>query len=129
MKKSVIIGIVLVLAGITYLISASKDVSTYANFSDIGTTKNAKIAGQLVKNKPITYDPAKDSNLFTFYMEDKNGEQKMVKYLGAKPQDFEMSEQIVVTGKIENDYLLASELLLKCPSKYNDQEVMLRDKE
>jgi len=128
MKKSVIIGIMLVVVGIGYLITASSDVSTYANFEDAKLAKNVKIAGQLVKTKPIVYDPTMDANLFTFYMKDGNGEEKQVKYIGAKPQDFEMSEQIVVTGKMEGEHLLASELLLKCPSKYKDQEVLLREK-
>ena len=37
-----------------------------------------------------------------------------------KPQDFERSEQIVLIGKVEGDEFHASEILLKCPSKYND---------
>jgi cytochrome c-type biogenesis protein CcmE len=127
MKKAYIIGIVLVLAGITYLISASSDVSSYATFKEAAAGTNVKIAGQLVKNKPIVYDPVTDANLFTFFMEDNNGEVKQVKYYGAKPQDFEMSEQIVVTGKMVDEHIEASELLLKCPSKYKDQEVLLRD--
>jgi cytochrome c-type biogenesis protein CcmE len=41
-------------------------------------------------------------------------------YNGAKPQDFEMSEQIVVTGRAENGVFKADKILMKCPSKYNN---------
>lgn len=117
----------MVIAGISYLVSASSDVSSYATFKEAEGSGTVKIAGQLVKNKPIIYDPAKDANLFTFFMEDDNGDVRQVIYIGAKPQDFEMSEQIVITGKVDGDIVNASELLLKCPSKYKDQEVLLRD--
>ena len=43
-----------------------------------------------------------------------------------KPQDFERSEQIVLTGQMANDRFEASDMLLKCPSKYNDQEIYVR---
>ena len=44
----------------------------------------------------------------------------------AKPQDFEKSEQIVVTGKMAGDEFMASDVLLKCPSKYKDEEVYIK---
>lgn len=129
MKKAYIIGILMIVVGIGYLISASSDVSTYANFTDATTDSNVKIAGQLVKSKPIVYDPMVDANLFTFYMTDKDGNEMQVKNYGAKPQDFELSESVVITGKMEGDVFLASDILLKCPSKYKDQEVLLRNNE
>ncbi|MFN5363918.1 MAG: cytochrome c maturation protein CcmE [Bacteroidota bacterium] len=46
----------------------------------------------------------------------------------AKPQDFERSESIVLTGEMSGDVFQASEMLLKCPSKYKDQEVYVREK-
>ena len=40
----------------------------------------------------------------------------------SKPQDFEKSEQIVLIGKIKDDVFHANDILMKCPSKYNDQK-------
>ena len=119
----------MIVAGIGYLITATNDVSTYANFSDAKSNSKVKVSGFLVKNKPIVYDPNVDANLTTFYMEDQKGEMMKVVYQNSKPQDFEMSESMVVTGKREKDAFYASEILLKCPSKYKDQEVMLRQNE
>ncbi|GLR16267.1 cytochrome c maturation protein CcmE domain-containing protein [Portibacter lacus] len=129
MKKAYIIGILMIVAGIGYLISATSDVSTYANFSDAKSNSKVKVSGFLIKNKPIVYDPNVDANLTTFFMEDQKGESMKVIYQNSKPQDFEMSESLVVTGKLENDIFYASDILLKCPSKYKDQEVMLRKNE
>ena len=47
----------------------------------------------------------------------------------AKPQDFEMSEQIVVTGSFRDGQFEASDLLMKCPSKYKDEEIYIKSKE
>lgn len=127
MKKAYIIGIILIIGGIGFLISSASDVSTYANFEDAQGNSTVKIAGFLVKNKPIVYDPTVDANLMTFFMEDKNGEVMKVTYHDSKPQDFEMSESLVVTGKMKSDEFVATDILLKCPSKYKDQEVMLRE--
>ena len=46
-----------------------------------------------------------------------------VVFQGSKPQDFERSEQIVLTGKMVGEEFHASKILMKCPSKYNDQQI------
>lgn len=46
----------------------------------------------------------------------------------AKPQDFERSEQVVLTGKMDGDEFVATEILMKCPSKYKDEEIYLKEK-
>lgn len=119
----------MIFVGIGYLISASADVSTYANFADARGNSNVKVAGFLVKSKPIVYDPTIDANSTTFFMEDKKGEIFQVVYKNSKPQDFEMSESLVVTGKMVGEQFIATDILLKCPSKYKDQEEMLRNNE
>ena len=40
----------------------------------------------------------------------------------AKPYDFERAEGLVVTGQVKNGIFVATEVLLKCPSKYNQQK-------
>ena len=43
-----------------------------------------------------------------------------------KPQDFERSESVVVTGEMRNNEFVANEILMKCPSKYKDDEIRIR---
>jgi len=59
-------------------------------------------------------------------MLDNNGESRKVIMKQAKPQDFERSESIVVTGELKNEVFVADEILMKCPSKYKDDEVRIR---
>jgi len=44
-------------------------------------------------------------------------------YSGTQPQDFERSEKLVLIGKMSNDTFYASKILMKCPSKYNNDLV------
>jgi cytochrome c-type biogenesis protein CcmE len=37
---------------------------------------------------------------------------------GGKPNNFDIATSIVVKGKYSGDYLHATEILTKCPSKY-----------
>lgn len=128
MKKIHIISILLIGAAIALLISASDDLSTYSSFDDARqTNKKVKIAGQLAKDKEMYYNPEKDPNYFSFYLEDQDGEQQKVILLSAKPQDFEMSEQVVVTGKWKDEDFIANSILLKCPSKYKNEEIFLKE--
>ena len=77
----------------------------------------------------MVYDPEEDPNSFSFFLRDMNGDERKVILKAAKPQDFEMSEQIVVTGKMAGDDFVATDILMKCPSKYKDEEVYIRSQE
>ena len=126
MKKIYIVAMVLVVAAIGLLVNAAGDTSTYATFQEAAKSGGkVKIAGQLAKDKEMYYDPQKDPNYFTFYLTDTDGQQQKVVLLREKPQDFEMSEQIVLTGKMKGDAFVASEMLMKCPSKYKDEEIYI----
>ena len=130
MKKSHLLAIVVVAVAIGILISASKDVTTYANFSQAAKSDDkVKLVGQLVKDRPVEYDPAKDPNFLAFYLKDDAGEIRRVELMAAKPQDFERSESIVLTGQMKGETFAASDMLLKCPSKYKDQEIYVREKQ
>ena len=125
-KKIHIISLVMIVAAVVLLLSASKDMSSYATFQQAENSSSAvKVVGVLSKDKEMTYDPAVDPNFFSFYIRDTDGQERKVILNDAKPQDFELSEQIVVTGKMKGDDFIASSLLMKCPSKYKDEEIQL----
>ncbi len=130
MRKMHLIAIVALLAAIFVFINTGMEFSKYASFEDAQKTgEKVKIVGQLQKEKEIYYNPLENANYFSFYLLDKNGEEKKVVLNIAKPQDFELSEEIVLTGKMEGDLFKASDILLKCPSKYKDEEVYLKERE
>jgi len=125
MKKSHILALIVVGLMIAVIISTSTSYSTYETFATATSTsgKDFQVVGELEKDKEMVYEPLKDPNKFSFYMKDKAGEVRKVIYAGAKPQDFERSEQIVLTGHIKDEDFLASKILLKCPSKYIEDEL------
>jgi len=128
MKKSHIILLIIIAVAIGAIFSTFADSSTYGNFDeakDNGT--EIHVVGQLVKSKEMTYNPVKDANYFAFYLTDNKGKECKVIFSGTKPQDFERSEQIVITGKMAGEEFHASKILMKCPSKYTNDKVETKE--
>jgi cytochrome c-type biogenesis protein CcmE len=122
MKKTHILGIIVIALAIGAIMTTVSDSSTYSNFGEAieNPGKEYHVVGQLDKDGELTYNPEVDANLFAFNMIDNNGDNHRVHFAGSKPQDFERSEQIVLVGKYENETFQASKILMKCPSKYNE---------
>ena len=127
MKKIYIIAAIMIATAVTILVTAAPDMSTYATFEDaVDSGKRVKIAGQLAKDKEMYYNPQEDPNRFEFYIKDTEGAERKVVLLKEKPQDFELSEQIVLTGQMKGEEFVATDILMKCPSKYKDEEAYLK---
>jgi cytochrome c-type biogenesis protein CcmE len=124
MKTIHIVIIIVVVVAIAVVISTLTDSNTYADFGKAANNpgKEYHIIGKLNRQKAISYDPQNNPNQFSFYMTDEDGVEKKVVYNNAKPQDFEKSEKVVIVGKMKGDEFIASSMLLKCPSKYNDNK-------
>lgn len=130
MKKMqwLLIGIIVIAIGV--LVAASSDMSTYGDFGSAAMTGHkTKVVGTLAKDKPMEYNPTKDPNYFSFYLIDNKGVEKKVVLSAAKPQDFELSEQIVLTGIMDKDHFQAYDMLMKCPSKYKQDEIYVKSNE
>jgi len=129
MKKVHIIILLLLAITVGVLLFMTSDYTTYANFVQARekTNKSVNVVGYLAKDKPLNYDPQKDPNFFSFTMLDKEGNEQRVVYKGSKPQDFERSEQLVVKGRVTGDVFAASEISMKCPSKYVNDEITLKE--
>ncbi|HRD06890.1 MAG: cytochrome c maturation protein CcmE [Saprospiraceae bacterium] len=127
MNKTTILALLMIVAAAVIFMNASKDVSTYANFNEAITSgSRVKVVGVLAREKPMEYNPEKNPNIFKFYMKDNKGEERQIVLSKAKPQDFERTEQIVVTGSMKGEDFYADEILVKCPSKYKQEEITLR---
>lgn len=129
MKKSHIIGIVIIALAIGVILSTVSDSSTYAAFSTAYNNQGSEyhVVGKLDKRKEMHYDPKENTDLFSFYIIDSKGEERKVFFNGTKPNDFERSEQIVVVGKMKGADFIASSILMKCPSKYNNTKEELQE--
>jgi cytochrome c-type biogenesis protein CcmE len=125
MKKTSIIALALIAIAIGAIVSMYGDASTYENFG-VATEHQGKeyhIVGTLNRTKEKFYNPQQDANFFSFYMIDEKGMESKVVYHNPEPADFDRSEKIVIVGSMEGDHFEASKILLKCPSKYTDNQV------
>lgn len=122
MKNKYLFGggiIVVFLALMSYLFTQT-NVSYQEDFSLImNTEKTVRATGEWVKSKSYQLDNEK--KIFSFYMKDYKGNEMRVVYNGVMPNNFESSTSVVVTGKYHDGYFYASDILTKCPSKYEEQ--------
>ncbi len=125
MKPRYIIALLFIAAAMVAVFSIYGKTSTYADFDYCHQHpgKEVHIVGMQVKEKGEEYDPQKDPNYFAFYIRDNKGEERKVELRDTKPQDFEKAERVVVIGTLEGDVFKARQILMKCPSKYNNNKV------
>jgi len=132
MKKSHILAIVVIAAAIGIIIATAGDASTYVDFNQAyemastGNTTNIHVVGQLKKDANghvIGLENSADNLAFSFVLIDENGKEQTVFYNEPMPPDFTRSENVVVIGSYQGDNFVANKILLKCPSKYQEQTV------
>lgn len=124
MKRTHIIAIALIAVAIAALIGSLSDSSTYADLSEAiaNPGREYHVVGVLDRSQEIIYEPSQNASLTQFTMQDLEGRSCRVKLAKAKPQDFERSERIVLIGEASADgEFHARDMLMKCPSKYNEQ--------
>jgi cytochrome c-type biogenesis protein CcmE len=136
MKKSYLIGLVVIALAVGYIITLSGDTSQYVNFQEAyalasqGQDTKVHVVGELTKNKVgevvgVQYDPLKDANYLAFDLVDNQQQvHRVVCYNPpASMQDFQRSEKVVIIGRVKGNEFVANEILMKCPSKYEETEV------
>jgi cytochrome c-type biogenesis protein CcmE len=118
MKSKVIIAAIIVIVFIIFgakaFLENTMEYSSFARAKETG--KKVPVKGRWVQEKGSSYDPK--LNQFVFYMRDTTQMEVKVVLDGPKPNNFELATHVVVTGRFENDYFHASQVLTKCPSKY-----------
>ncbi|MCX7930684.1 MAG: cytochrome c maturation protein CcmE [Chlorobi bacterium] len=129
MKPRYLIGAILITAAVgtsVYLLSQSQ-----IQYSTIATAKTSgrkvQIKGQWVDHDLTLYNTGTDT--FQFILVDDSGEKIRVVYHGAKPNNFELAQTVVVRGRINGDYFEATEILTKCPSKYEGNTSLIPQKQ
>ena len=117
-KAKLITGLLIIIVFVAVGFASFMDNKIeYVNFAQAKEKmKKVEVKGHWVKDKESRFDP--NSNTFSFYMvDDFNNEMKVV-LAGAKPNNFEVAEAVVAKGKVKDGNFHASEVLTKCPSKY-----------
>jgi cytochrome c-type biogenesis protein CcmE len=122
MKKTQLILLVLVIAGIVGMSFFIKDLTTYETFASAANKKEkfVVVKVKLDKKTPIEYDQLKDPNLTVFYALDGAGNRSKVVYKNSKPMDIERSEGLDLNGYMRAGHFECTKLQMKCPSKYKE---------
>ncbi len=132
MKKSHIFGILLIAMAVMVIVSTAGDASTYVSFGEAqelaekGNTDMIHVVGALKKDEsgqPVGIQTSPDMLSFSFVMVDQDNLEQEVIYNEPMPMDFLRSEQVVVVGSYKKNKFIADKILMKCPSKYQENEV------
>lgn len=124
--KFVLGGIVVaVVIGVLIFTSFSGSTSEYLTVAEVKAlgpqqTRNSRVAGEIVPNS-VNWS-TRDLHL-TFAISDETGELE-ISYYGPQPDMLVDAVEAVVAGKYDPDSLVfeAEELLMKCPSKYEEKQ-------
>ena len=118
MKAKIVVGGIVVVAGI--ILGALNFMESNVEYADFSTAeklnKKVQVKGEWIKDQPTDFDA--DKVKFSFYMKDDVNRVCKVVLDGAKPNNFEMASSVVAKGKFVNGEFHASDVLTKCPSKY-----------
>ena len=121
MRPRLIFGIVGII-GFTSLVmfNFSQSISSYVDFEQAAKLNGDRIhvVGIWDDSKPASF--SNETMTFSFYMKDESGISRRVTYPRPKPNNFEQADQIVVIGEMRGDTFVSNDMLVKCPSKYND---------
>lgn len=118
MKPKYLIGLIIIVAlAMASFLMLDESSIEYADLSRAERLgKTVQVVGTWVKEDGSAYDAT--ANVFSFHMKDEQGKRIYVQLDGPKPNNFEIATSIVVKGRVEGNTFKASNVLTKCPSKY-----------
>ena len=121
MNRKILLG-VLVLAFIGYAGWSFMDsVTHYVGIAAAQkATGNVQVKGLLDQKAEA---PHMEGDYFVFTLQDEDtGESMPVRYHGTKPDQFDEAHHIVAVGTFRDGAFQSDKLLIKCPSKYEQQK-------
>ena len=124
--KFLIGGLVVVIVVVALIATSfSGSTSEYLTISEVRTlgpdqTQDSRVAGKIVPNS-VQWDTA--TIHLTFEIEDETG-RLPISYNGPKPDMIADAVEAVAIGRYDqaNQVFTAGDLLMKCPSKYEEKE-------
>ncbi len=117
---AVIVVVIAAGVGLSSLFTEGGMIS-YVSFTEArAASGNVQVMGEIL-DTGSTYET--ETGAFTFYITDDKGDRMKVVYNGTKPGNFEQATSVVCIGNYSNDAFYAEKLLVKCPSKYQEEPV------
>ncbi len=128
MKPKLVVGVVSIVAFTSLLMyNFGNSISSYVTFEQAAERSNSHVVGTWDSSQ--AYGFSRETMQFSFYMKDQDGIVRRVVYPRPKPNNFEEATQLVVIGEMRNNVFHANDMLMKCPSKYNDGSELLNAQE
>ena len=120
LKRGIALGVVVIAAGVGLMsLVTGGGVTPYVGFAEARASKgNVQVLGEIQPGE-TSYNT--QAGAFSFFITDANGDRLRVVYDGTKPGNFDQATSVVCVGRYNNDAFHAEKLLIKCPSKYQDQ--------
>ncbi|MCC5941927.1 MAG: cytochrome c maturation protein CcmE [Balneolaceae bacterium] len=119
MKPKLIFGVLAIVFFTSLLMyNFGNSISTYVNFEEAENRTTSHVIGTWENSEAHGF--SRETMQFSFHMKDQDGNVRRVVYPRPKPNNFEQATQLVVVGEMRNNVFHANEMLMKCPSKYND---------
>jgi cytochrome c-type biogenesis protein CcmE len=121
MKRKYILGaLALVALGLFLVMNLKNSVTPYVGIDEAKTAKTTVLVnGSLVK-KTVFTDPK--TGVLKFTITDNKGNEMPVEFTKAAPANFNTAPAMVVRGKFVAGVFKATEILVKCPSKYEKKQ-------
>lgn len=120
------VGTVLTVLAALIVLGMSNGTSFYMTVDEVIAKDSAaveiplKVSGFIV-GESVKWDA--DKMLLTFELEGESGERIPFEYQGVKPDTFNDEWEAIVDGRLQADgTFIATDLLVKCPSKYEAME-------
>ena len=121
-----LVGIaVFAMLGLVFLATSGAigGASKYTTFKEAQASgEDVHVVGSWVRRAEAHYNSEQD--VFNFYMQDSTKEIAPVRFHDPMPVNFETAEKVVVQGKYEHGVFVADRIFMKCPSKYNDGQLI-----
>ncbi len=116
--KIILVLLLLVFAtGIGF--TARQAFESYVTFAEAReSTRAVQVKGVAIDGTVIEYE----GETWSFEMEDLAGEAQRVTHTGAIPVSLFEADNVVVNGRYDGDDFVATQILVKCPSKYAPEE-------
>ena len=122
MKLRYVTALVIIFGFVIYgAVSLKTSLTPYVTLAEAKRSpQTVQVMGELEKSA-THYDTT--AGLLFFTLKDIHGEMLQVSYKGVRPGNFDQATQIVAVGNYEEKVFQADQLLVKCPSKYQGEEV------
>lgn len=120
MNVKVVLALVLVVvAGAVGITSFRRSVTPYISFAEARRAPGLVQVNGRLADKRYVLRPAEQ--YLSFQLRDEKGEVMPVTYHGVIPGNFDQATMIVAIGRWHENHFAAEQLLVKCPSKYQEE--------